>query len=402
MKALDTLRYAGQAAASAPLRAALMMLAMAVGVASVVVLTALGDGARRYVVNEFSALGARLLIVMPGRTETGGIGAGAFITSTPRPLTLEDASALTRLPQLEYVAPLIMGSSELAANGRLRETLVLGSSASYGDLRELVLAEGEFLPAGDITRGAAVAVLGQTLSQELFDGHDALGKMVRVGDARLRIIGVLASTSHSLGMSPDELLIVPAATAQAIFNTDELFRIFAQARSRDDLAATRQAIEERLQARRGGTPDFTVVAQDSLLGTLDRILGALTLAVAGIAGISLIVAGILVMNVMLVAVSQRTHEIGLLKALGARAATIRTNFLVEAALLSCAGAAAGLALGHLAAWGLRLLYPQLPAWPPDWAVLAALITALGTGLLFGVMPARRAARLDPVAALAGR
>ncbi|MEZ5626548.1 MAG: FtsX-like permease family protein [Rhodocyclaceae bacterium] len=147
---------------------------------------------------------------------------------------------------------------------------------------------------------------------------------------------------------------------------------------------------------------MTLITQDAVLGTFDRILGALTLAVAGIAAISLAVAGILVMNVMLVAITQRTSEIGLLKALGATGGIIRLVFLTEAALLSIAGALAGLLLGHLGAWGLRLMFPVLPAYPPDWAVFAGLGTAIVTGVLFGVMPARHAATLDPVDALSKR
>ncbi|PLX73601.1 MAG: peptide ABC transporter permease [Azoarcus sp.] len=402
MTPADTLRFATRAALGYPLRTSLMVLAMAIGVAAVVVLTALGDGARRYVVGEFASLGANLIIVLPGRNETGGVNAGSFITSTPRDLTVNDAAALLRAPLVSRIAPLSVGNSEISVGGRLRDVMVLGTNADYLDIRQYSVAQGRFLPREDLGRASAVAVIGDKIRRELFGAEAAVGRMVRVGDTRLRVIGVMAPAGQGLGMTTDELVMVPVATAQAMFNTNTLFRIMVEARNREALAPAQRQLEDILRARRDGELDVTLITQDAVLGTFDRILGALTMGVAGIAAISLAVAGILVMNVMLVAVTQRTGEIGLLKALGATARDIRFAFLTEAALLSIAGAMVGYGLGHLGAWGIRLAYPVLPAWPPDWAVAAGLGTALGTGLLFGVLPARRAARLDPVQALAKR
>lgn len=402
MSPRDTLRFAAGAAFGYPLRTALMVLAMAIGVAAVVVLTALGDGARRYVVGEFASLGANLIIVLPGRNETGGVNAGSFVTSTPRDLTVADASALLRAPLAARMAPLSVGNSEIAVGGKLREVMVLGTSADYLDIRHYSLSQGRFLPREDLNRAGAVAVIGDKLREELFGNEPAVGRMVRVGDTRLRIIGVMARGAQGLGLNTDELVMVPVATALAMFNTNTLFRIMVEARSREALGPAQKQMEDILRARHDGELDVTLITQDAVLGTFDRILGALTMAVAGIAAISLAVAGILVMNVMLVAVTQRTGEIGLLKALGASARTIRLAFLTEAALLSLAGALVGYGLGQLGAWAIRLTWPVLPAWPPDWAVVAGLGTALSTGLLFGVLPARRAARLDPVQALAKR
>lgn len=402
MTGADTLRFALRAAAGYPLRTALMTLAMAIGVAAVVVLTALGDGARQYVVGQFASLGANLIIVLPGRNETGGVNAGSFVTGTPRDLTVSDAAAVGRAALAKRVAPLVLGSSEVAFGGRLREGLVLGTSADYLAIRNYRVAQGQFLPDDDFSRAASVAVIGDVVRRELFGNEAAVGRIIRVGDNRLRVIGVMRPSGQGLGMNTDELVIVPVATAQAMFNTNTLFRIMVEARSREALAGAQAQIEDILRARRDGELDVTLITQDAVLGTFDRILAALTLGVAGIAAISLAVAGVLVMNVMLVAVTQRTGEIGLLKALGASARDIRRAFLAEAALLSLAGAAVGFGIGHLGAWGIRLALPMLPAWPPDWAVLAGVGTALATGLLFGVMPARRAAALDPVQALAKR
>jgi putative ABC transport system permease protein len=215
----------------------------------------------------------------------------------------------------------------------------------------------------------------------------------------VRVIGVLGQTGQGLGMNADEVVILPVTVAQAMFNTNTLFRILVEAKGRPLIEQAKAQALEIVKARHDGEEDVTVITQDAILATFDRILGTLTYGVAGIAAISLAVAGILVMNVMLVAVTQRTAEIGLLKALGAPGDAIRDAFLAEAALLSATGALVGYALGQVGAFGLRAAMPTLPAYPPDWAVIAALGTALATGLLFGVMPARRAARLDAVQAL---
>jgi len=402
MKLVDTLRFARDAAFGYPLRTTLSVLAMSIGVASVVVLTALGDGARRYVVDQFSSLGSNLVIVLPGRSGTGGFNPANAITSTPRDLTVSDAAALLRAPAVKKVAPLTAGTSEISFGGKLREVMVAGTTAKFAEIRNYQLAQGSFLPDDDWQRGAPVAVIGGKIRSEVFGNQEAIGQLVRVGDRRLRVIGVLKSSGQGLGMNTDELVLVPVALAQAMFNTNTLFRILVEARSRQAIPDAKTQALEIIKARHGGEEDVTVITQDAVLATFDRLLGALTLGVAGIASISLAVAGILVMNVMLVAVTQRTSEIGLLKALGATAGDIRNAFLAEAAMLSAFGAIAGYGLGLIGAAAIRQAFPVFPAYPPDWAVIAGLGTALGTGLLFGVMPARRAARLDPVQALMKR
>ncbi|MEW5781933.1 MAG: ABC transporter permease [Pseudomonadota bacterium] len=400
MKPADTLRFATRAATGYPLRTLLMVLAMSIGVAAVVVLTALGDGARRYVVNEFASLGSSLVIVLPGRSETGGFNPVNAITSTPRDLTVEDSQALTRAPAVLRTAPIAVGTSEAVWNGKLRDVTLVGTSADYLKLRRMVLAQGRFLPAEEPNAG--VAVIGAKIQTELFGATPAIGQVLRIGDRRMRVIGVLGQSGQGLGMNADEIVIVPVAVAQAMFNSNTLFRILVEAKDRSLIEQAKAQVLAILKARHDGEEDVTVITQDAVLATFDRILSTLTYGVAGIAAISLAVAGILVMNVMLVAVTQRTGEIGLLKALGAEGQAIRNLFLAEAALLSAAGAVAGYLLGVAGAFALRTALPVLPAYPPNWAVVAALITALVTGLLFGVMPARRAARLDPVEALMKR
>ncbi len=399
MRAADTLRFAWRAASGTPLRAGLLLLAMAIGVAAVVMLTALGDGARRYVVGEFSAIGTNLVIVLPGRSETRGFNPVNAITSTPRDLTVEDAAALTRIPGVRRVAPISVGTSEVRYGGRLREAMLVGTNADFLEVRRMRLAQGRFLPREGADGGAGVAVLGARLRDELFGVEPAVGKLVRIGDRRFRVIGVLAPGGRGLGMTSDEIVIVPVATAMAMLDTNTLFRILVEGRSRGEVEAVKRGVLQTLVERHRGEEDFTLITQDAVLATFDRILRVLTLGVAGIAAISLGVAGILVMNVMLVSVTQRTAEIGLLKALGAPARIIRNAFLAEAVLLSLAGALLGVVLGEAGAAALRQLFPAFPAHPPVWAVAAGVTTALATGLLFGVMPARRAAHLDPVQAL---
>jgi putative ABC transport system permease protein len=399
MRAPDLFRFASYAAFSTPLRTLLMLLAMSIGVAAVVVLTALGEGARRYVVQEFSALGTNLVIVLPGRSETRGFNPANLVTATPRDLTVDDANALLREPVIGRVAPLIVGTSEAVFGGRLRDVPVIGTNRSYIEIRQLKIAQGRFLSEDERTQEV---VIGATVRTDLFGSEPAVGRMLRVGDRRFRVVGVMAQSGQGMGFNIDELVFLPVRAAQAMFNTDTLFRIIVEAREREAIPAAKQRTLAVIMARHDDEEDVTVITQDAVLATFDKILGVLTLAVAGIAAISLAVAGILVMNVMLVSVTQRTGEIGLLKALGAPERTIRLAFLSEAALLSLAGGLLGLALGQGGALLLRQLYPVLPAYAPNWAVLAGLGTALGTGLLFGVLPARRAARLDAVQALAKR
>jgi putative ABC transport system permease protein len=401
MTATDRFRFAWDALRGFRMRTALMLLAMAIGVSSVVLLTGLGEAARRYVIGEFSSLGTDLLVVLPGRSETVG-GPPPLLGITPRDLTLDDALALLRDPAVARVAPIVIGSVPVTTPGRERESMVVGTTADFAPIRRIAVVRGQFLPAGDPRRAQPVCVIGRTIERELFGGAQAVGNTLRLGDRRCRVVGVLASSGRSLDLQLDELILVPVATAQALFDAPSLFRILVQARDRTVLERARDAILATVRARHDGKDDVTVITQDAMLATFDRILGTLTLAVGGIGAISLAVAGILIMNVMLVAVSQRTAEIGLLKALGAPPRQILGLFLAESGLLALGGALLGLLVGMVVAAVLGHFYPALDFTSPAWASPAALLLALGMGLLFGVLPARHAARLDPVAALARR
>ena len=401
MTATDVLKYAAGSVFGYRARTLLTLLAMGIGVASVIVLTALGEGARRFVTGEFQSLGTHLLIVLPGRSETTG-GPPPLLGETPRDLTLDDALALEHSRAVRRIAPIAVGSAGVSYREREREVMIIGSTAAFLDIRHLKMASGRFFSTGDPRRASPVCVLGAKLKNELFGAAPAIGRWVRVGDRRFRVVGTLASEGRSIGLDLEDIAIVPVAAAQALFDSYSLFRVLVEARSDKAIPRARRDILRIIRQRHEGEDDVTVISQDAVVATFDKIFTALTLTVVGIASISLAVAGILIMNVMLVAVSQRTTEVGLLKALGASSGTILRVFLVEATILSLVGAAVGVAVGYAAIQFVDRTYPLLPLDMPLWAVACAVFVAMTTGLLFGVLPARRAAKLDPVAALAGR
>jgi putative ABC transport system permease protein len=397
----DVLKFAAGSVLGYRVRTLLTLLAMGIGVASVIVLTALGEGARRFVTGEFQSLGTHLLIVLPGRSETTG-GPPPLFGETPRDLTLDDALALAHSRAVRRIAPIAVGSAGVSYREREREVMIIGSTAAFLDVRHLKMASGRFFSTGDPRRASPLCVLGAKLKHELFGAGPAIGHWVRIGDRRFRVVGTLASEGRSIGLDLQDIAIVPVAAAQALFDSYSLFRVLVEARSDEAIPRARRDILRIIRQRHEGEDDVTVISQDAVVATFDKIFTALTLTVVGIASISLAVAGILIMNVMLVAVSQRTAEVGLLKALGASSGSIMRVFLAEATILSLVGAAVGVAVGYAAIRLVDRVYPLLPLNMPPWAVAAAVFVAMTTGLLFGVLPARRAAKLDPVAALAGR
>jgi putative ABC transport system permease protein len=401
MKLTDIIGFAFRASTGYPTRTLLMLLAMAIGVSSVVILSTLGDGARNYVIGQFSSLGTNLLIVLPGRSETVG-GPPPLLGITPRDLTLDDAMSLQRSAIIRYVAPISLGAAPVSRGRLEREVTILGSTPHLFHIRQLSMAQGRFLPEGDNTRAASVCVLGYRIKQELFGNNSALGETVRIGDRRFQVLGVLAKKGQSVGMDMGDVVVVPVASAQALFNSASLFRIMIEVSDRDAILRAKNTVLKIIRERHEGEDDITVVSQDAVLATFDRIFTALTLTVTGIAAISIAVAGILIMNVMLIAVSQRRTEVGLLKAIGARSDQIIALFLAESAILSIIGAALGLLLAAAGTWVIARLFPDFPLAVPLWAILASVGVSVGTGLAFGVLPAMRAARLDPVLSLSRR
>ncbi len=365
-----------------------------------ILLTSLGEGARRYVTGEFALLGSNLVIVLPGRSETTGV---VPVGGVPHDLTLDDVEALRRrVSLLVSVAPLTVGGLTARSGERSRDLTIAGVTADWKDVRRLTLREGTFIPPGDPDRSPRVCVVGAKVAAELFPGRSPVGELLRLGDERFRVAGVLVSRGVSVGLDLDEVVLVPIVHHLRMFDRRSVFRVLCEARTSEDLEAAKAGILEVLKDRHDGEEDVTVLTQDAVMKTFGKVLGILTAALAGIAAVSLTVAGVGIMNVMLVSVSERTREVGLLKALGASRGQVLHLFLVEAAILSTAGGVLGLLAGWAGTLAIRGLYPDFPVAPPGWAVAAALAVSVSVGLVFGVLPARRAARLDPVIALARR
>ncbi len=397
----DLLGFSAGALRGHRLRTGLSLTGVAIGVASVVLLTSLGEGARLYVTGEFASLGTNLLIVLPGKTETSGVT--PFLTGAPHDLTLSDGEAIARrIRSVRSLAPLSRGIAPARRGERKRDVAVIGTTAEFLGVRHIRLQTGRFLPPFGAAGEPHVCVLGAKVREELFGAENPLGELVRLGDERFRVIGVLEPRGISLGMDMDDMAYVPVGRAMRMFNQTGLFRLLLEVRSHDELVSAEAAVKRVIAERHDGEDDVTILTQDSVLASFGRILAILTAALAGIAAISLTVAGLGIMNVMLVSVSERTREIGLLKALGVTRRQIVSVFLVEAAVLSTAGGAAGLAAAFAGAGILRGMYPSFPVQPPSWAVGAAVIVSVSVGLVFGAVPARRAAGLDPIVALARR
>lgn len=398
---LESVRFAARALNGQRRRALLALSGVAIGVAAVVVLTALGEGARLYVVNQFAELGTNLIIVLPGKTETTGFA--PLAGGSPKDLTLLDTQALQRsVSGARRIAPFAIGNETVSNADLDRQVLVLGSTSDLLEVRDLEVANGSFLPEGPMERGSNVAVLGSKIASELFPAANPVGAIVRVGDWRMRVIGVLAERGMHMGVDMNEVVIVPVATCMHMFNRTSLFRILVKLDSHQQIEPARERILAVLKERHDDEEDVTVWTQDAVIGTLSSILDVLTIALGGIAAISLSVAGIGIMNVMLVSVSERRAEIGLLRALGARTRQILGVFLAEAVLLSSAGGAIGLFVGWLGVTILVQALPEFPAAPPRWAIFAAIAVSVGTGAIFGFLPARRATKLEPIEALAKR
>ena len=401
MRARDSLSFSLRALNGARTRTWLMLVALAIGVSSVILLTAIGDGARRYVNEEFMNLGSNLLTVMPGKLETTG-GQPPILAGSSVKLTIEDALALTRSQSIRRVAPITIGAAPVSYQQLEREVDVIGSTASLYNIRNLEMNTGRFLPDGDASRGQAIVVLGAELKTELFGNKKAIGERVRIDSQKFQVIGTLKKEGpKGMGMSLSDAAIIPVAMAQTLFNTDSVFRVMVQADGPTAMVRAEKATIDILRTRHNGVEDVTVISADAMLKTFDTILGTLTVAVAGIASISLAVAGILIMNVMLVSISQRTNEIGLLKAIGSPNSQILIIFLLEAIMLATLGAIAGLILGYTIVLTFATVVPSFPISVPYWAPIAATSTSLGTASIFCLLPARRAARLDPVEALTG-
>ena len=393
----DLLGFSSSALRAYPLRTALSMLGIAIGVMSVVLLTSIGEGTRRYVLDEFTQFGTTVIAISPGKTETGGMP--GVMGGTTQKLTIDDAEALARLPLVDLVVPVTMGSGAVEYAGRSRSVYVYGATASMPEVLRFGVARGQFLPDGDPRRGASVPVLGPKLKQELFGEANALGRFVRIAGTRLRVIGIMEAKGRILGMDIDDSAYVPIATAMQIFNLDEVLEIDVTYTHEQHTEELEEAIRQTLMARHGNREDFTITTQTAMIETFDRVMNVITTGVAAIAMVSLIVGAIGILTMMWISVGERTSEIGLLRAIGVRHRDIQRIFLTEAALLTSLGGLAGMILGLGIAAALRGLISGLPIHTPALYLVGAMAMSIATGLLSGIAPARRAASLEPVDAL---
>jgi putative ABC transport system permease protein len=393
----DSTRYALQAITSYRLRSFLTLLGIAVGIAAVILLTSIGEGVHRFVLGEFTQFGTNVVAIAPGKTKTGGAPPSG-IPSTARLLTLEDAQSLRQLPNVTGVTPIVWGNSEVGGNGRLRRTTVYGVDANFLRVFSARVTIGSFLPREDAGSARNLVVLGAKLRNELFGTTNPLGARVRIGGLHFRVIGVMAPKGQFLGIDLDDTAFIPAARAQEVYNREGLMEVDVTYRDGVPSASIAKAVTERLKMRHG-SEDFTVTTQEDMLKTLSNILDILTAAVGALGGISLLVGGVGIVTIMTIAVAERTNEIGLLVALGAPRRTILNLFLGESVVLAAIGGALGLLLGAGLAQLLRLALPALPVHTPWNFAVAAIVMSAVIGLLAGVLPARRAARLDAIEAL---
>jgi putative ABC transport system permease protein len=383
------------------------VLGIMIGIAAVILTVGLGQGAQNQISSQINALGTNLLTISPGSsTSTSGIRGGFGSAST---LTEDDATALsskTVAPDINAVAPVLSSSETVTAGSTNWTTTVVGTTTPWETVRNRSVTQGRFIVNQDVTDHTAVAVLGSDTASELFSGADPVGQTVNVNGVPMTVIGVLnsvGSSASTTGTNPDDQVVVPISTAsQRLFGSTTLSSILIQSTSSATLTAAYQEANTELLALHGITTasnaDFTIASQASLVTTATSVDHTLTILLGGIAGISLLVGGIGVMNIMLVSVTERIREIGLRKALGATPPLIRRQFLLEASVLGLAGGA----LGALLAVAGAAVLPHVIGYPIAVSVgasVGALVVAIAIGLVFGVYPASRAARMAPIDAL---
>jgi len=378
------------------MRSFLTGLGIAIGITAVILLTSIGEGLHQFVLAEFSQFGTNLIAIQPGKTQTQGGNVGIF--GSVRTISIEDAQALLHLPNVEYINPSVTGNAEVRFEGKTRRTTVFGAGHDFTRVMASRIQMGNSLPDDDPTQPRALVVLGSKIRQELFSGINPLGNYLRIGGQRYRIVGVMEPKGQMLGFDLDDTVFIPAARALELFNRPGLMEIQLSYKPNADLEGMEHSITALLQQRHGRV-DFTLIPQEKALEVLGSVLDVITFAVGALGGISLLVGGVGILTIMTMAVTERTAEIGLLRALGAREGQVLTLFLGEAILLSALGGGAGLALGIGIAQTLHWLFPAMPVHTPWLFALVAELSAVSIGLVAGVTPARRAARLDPVEAL---
>ena len=400
MSTIELIRLALSRLGSSRLRTTLTMLGIIIGVGSVVALVAVGQGATSGITKQLQNLGTNLLTVNPGSSVSGFTRGAAGSATT---LTIDDATAIAALPDVAAVEPEI-STSGLVVAGSLNETAtVVGTNQDYAQVRNYTIWQGSFLNETAVDEGLRQAVIGATTADNLGLGATSIGTDIAINGLPFRLIGILQAKGSTGPVSNDDLVLVPITAVQHSFsNTDKVRSVAISVASADRMDSVKASITNLLEQRHGiasgGTDDFTIADQAQLLGTVDSISSLLTILLGGIASISLLVGGIGIMNIMLVSVRERTREIGIRKAIGARGRDILMQFLVEALVLSVIGGFIGVVLGI----ALSAAIGQVAGWGFTFSpvtVVVALGFSLLVGSVFGVWPARQAARLDPIVAL---
>jgi putative ABC transport system permease protein len=397
MNERDWLHWVLRALKASGMRSLLTASGIAVGIAAVTLLTSIGEGIRLYLLDSFSQFGTRIIAITPGKAETSGLSSSGLL-STIRPLSLGDADALRRLPHVEAVVPVLAGTARIEAGRFARDTDVYGVGSEMAEAWRFQVAQGRFLPDDALSASRYYAVLGARVRDELFAGRNPLGEDVRIGGARFRVIGTMASKGQLLGFDLDDAVYIPADLSMQLFNRDGLMEIDVVFRPSTTSADMERRIRDLL-IQRHGDEDFTLFTQEDMLNSLDNILSMLKLAIGALGGVALLVGSVGVLTIMTTALRERISEIGLLRALGATPRQILSLFIVEAIVLSVLGGLLGLLAVMLLILALNLFAPALPvALQPPYAVAALLLSAL-VGLLSGIAPAIRASRVDPIEAL---
>jgi len=396
MQARDLVRFTAGSVLSHRLRSGLTALGIGIGVTAVVLLTSIGAGLHEYMLAEFTQFGTNIIAINPGKSVTFGAPTGVF--NTQRPLTIDDAEALRTAPYIIASLPMVQGNASVEGNRRERRVTVSGVGPEMPTALSFQVAIGKFLPPDDPRAPRALAVLGSKLRDELFGPENPLGARVRIGGDRYRVIGVMKSKGTVLGFDLDDAVYIPAARGLELFNRDSLLEIdvlYEETASVEEVVA---GIERMLIARHG-MEDFTITTQQQMLDVLGSVLAVVTFAVGALGGISLLVGGVGIFTIMTIAVRERTSEIGLLRAVGALRRQIRDIFIGESILLAALGGLGGLLLGGVVVAFLRVLSPGLPLRLSISYIIAAEFVAVVIGLVAGLLPARKAAGMDPVTAL---
>jgi putative ABC transport system permease protein len=403
MNLLGIVRIAAGALVRNRSRSLLTMLGIVIGVAAVIVTVAIGSGARASVANQINGLGSNLLMILPGSLNQGGLRTGTGASST---LTIEDGLAIAALPHVAAVSPSISLRTQVVAGANNWQTVVTGVAPTYTYIRDWPMAEGTFFTQNDVASAAKVCALGTVVANQLFgDGVDPVGKSVLIRNVPFLVVGVLSSKGQSgVGQDQDDSILIPYTSAMQRLTgqTVTLGALAVSASSPSDVATAQSEIVTLLEARHhlapGTQDDFSIRNLQDVATAAASTAQILQLLLAGVAAVSLIVGGIGIMNIMLVSVSERTREIGLRVAVGARRRSILAQFLVESALLSTLGGIAGVAIGAICALGIAL-GAHWPTSVSPLAVLTAVAFASLVGVFFGYYPAAKAAQLEPIAAL---